>query len=116
MPPLEDQDLKTIWSSVLKFCKGTIQNQPGYVKPQDYAAEPQFSVEEPIPFSGFTTAPFPTDALPEDIARYVSAVAESTQIPVDMAGIVALSILSVCLQVKYRIQGKGRLAGAPEQL
>ena len=106
VPPLEDQELKTIWRSALKFYKGTIQNQPGYVKPQDYAAEPQVSGEDPIPFSRFTTAPFPTDALPEDIARYVSAVAESTQTPVDMAGTVALSILSVCLQGKYRIQGK----------
>ena len=36
----------------------------------------------------------------------MKAVAESTQTPVDMAGTVALSILSVCLQGKYRVQGK----------
>ena len=105
-PPLDNQELKTIWRSALKFYKGTILNQPGYVKPQDYTAEPQSSWDDPIPFSRFTTVPFPTDALPEDIASYVSAVAESTQTPVDMAGTAALSILSVCLQGKYRIQGK----------
>ena len=63
------------------------------------------SWEEP-PFGKHSIDPFPLDALPKDIADYVSAVAESTQTPVDMAATVALSILSVCLQGKYRIQGK----------
>jgi hypothetical protein len=49
---------------------------------------------------------FPIDALPKDIADYVSAVAESTQTPIDMAGALSLSALSVCLQGKYKIQGK----------
>ena len=106
VPPLEDQELKTIWRSALKFYKGTIAAQPDYVNPQEYSKEPPSPWEDPIPFSRFKTVPFPTDALPDDIARYVSAVAESTQTPVDMAGTVALSILSVCLQGKYRIQGK----------
>ena len=49
---------------------------------------------------------FPIDALPKDLADYVSAVAESTQTPIDMAGALSLSALSVCLQGKYKIQGK----------
>lgn len=51
-------------------------------------------------------ARFPVEALPDDIADYVTAVAESTQTPVDMAGVVSISMLSVCLQGKYRVQGK----------
>lgn len=43
---------------------------------------------------------------PSFLASYVTAVAQSTQTPVDMAGTVAISILSTCLQGKYRIQGK----------
>ena len=43
---------------------------------------------------------------PSFLASYVTAVAQSTQTPVDMAGTVAISILSTCLQGKYRIPGK----------
>jgi hypothetical protein len=103
-------ELKRIWQSALKFYRETIEKHPDYVAPVRYGTEqPRPSADggiEPIPFSRFTTLPFPTDALPKDIAEYVKAVAESTQTPVDMAGTVALSILSVCLQGKYRVQGK----------
>ena len=109
-PPLEMNELKRIWQSALKFYRETIEKHPDYVAPVRYGSEqPRPSADggiEPIPFSRFTTLPFPTDALPKDIAEYVKAVAESTQTPVDMAGTVALSILSVCLQGKYRVQGK----------
>ena len=109
-PPLEMNELKRIWQSALKFYRETIEKHPDYVAPVRYGTEqPRPSADggiEPIPFSRFTTLPFPTDALPKDIAEYVKAVAESTQTPVDMAGTVALSILSVCLQGKYRVQGK----------
>ena len=73
------------------------------MQPDEYNA-PEWS--EPIPFDKAATDPFPVDALPKFLADYVSAVAESTQTPVDMAGTVAISILSTCLQGKYRIQGK----------
>ncbi len=104
-PPLETAELRAIWHSALKFYKEKILKQPGYVSPEDYGKEPP-SWEEPIPFSRFTAAPFPVDALPKEIADFVAAVAESTQTPVDMAGTVAISILSTCLQGKYRIQCK----------
>ncbi len=45
------------------------------------------------------------DALPEVIRRYVLAVAESTQTPVDMAAVEALGIVSLCCQGKYFIRG-----------
>lgn len=62
--------------------------------------------EDPIPFGKYELEPFPTDALPPDIAEYAAAVAENTQTPVDMAGTAALAFLAVCIQGKYNIEGK----------
>lgn len=104
-PPLEAEELQTIWQSALKFYKGTIASNPEYVAPSEFGKEPS-SWENPIPFSRFGHVTFPVDALPVDLREFVLAVSESTQTPVDMAGTAVLSILSVCLQGKYRVQGK----------
>lgn len=64
------------------------------------------SWEEPLPFGRHTTMPFPLDALPEDIQNYVSAISESIQTPVDMAGCAALSVIATSIQGKYTIRGK----------
>lgn len=47
------------------------------------------------------------ETLPEAIGTYVSAVAESTQTPVDLAATSAIAMMSICLQGKYKIQPKG---------
>ena len=104
-PPLEQAELDTIWRSALKFYK-TIASQPGYVSPAEYNGEAPPRWTEPIPFGRYTMAAFPTDALPPEMAEYVEAVAESTQTPVDMAGTAALTLIAVCTQGKYVIQGK----------
>ena len=101
-PPLEKPELRSIWMSALRFYR-SVRKQPDYVKPEEYN-QPEWS--EPIPIEKASAAPFPVDALPSYLSQYVTAVAESTQTPVDMAGTVAVSILSACLQGKYRIQGK----------
>ena len=105
VPPLEEKELRDTWNSARKFYRDVICKNPDYVKPDEYGKEIS-PWENPIPFSRYGHVAFPADALPADIAEYVLAVAESTQTPVDMAGTAALSILSVCLQGKYRIQGK----------
>ena len=104
-PPLDDEELQTIWRSANKYYK-RIAAQPDYISPEVYNAKGPIRWEDPIPFSRYTMARFPIEALPDNIADYVTAVAESTQTPVDMAGVVSISMLSVCLQGKYRIQGK----------
>ena len=104
-PPLSEKELGTIWKSAVKFFRDKIEGSEGYVSPQEYN-NPYPGWSEPLPLSRFTMAPFPVDALPQPIADYVRAVAESTQTPVDMAGSIVLSVLSTCLQKKYRIQGK----------
>lgn len=62
--------------------------------------------EKPLPFDECTLPEFPVDALPKGIADYVTALAESTQTPVDMAASSALPIISVCIQGKYKVCAK----------
>ena len=104
-PPLEAEELRSIWRSAVKFYRDTVSAHPAYVAPGAYGQTPS-AWESPIPFSRFGHVAFPADALPADLRDFVLAVAESTQTPVDMAGTAALSILSVCLQGKYRVRGK----------
>lgn len=104
-PPLEDGELASIWNSALKFYRKKVSADPTYVSPQEYN-NPNPGWPEPLQFSKFTLLKFPVDALPAPIGDYVRAVAESTQTSEDMAGTIALSILSTCLQKKYLVQGK----------
>ena len=105
-PPLEDRELQTIWRSAVRFYEKKVVTDPSYVPPKEFKTGIPEKWEEPIPFSRYTVAPFPAEALPEDIGDYVKAVAESTQTPVDMAGTASLAAIAVCLQGKYKIRGK----------
>ena len=105
-PPLEDKELQTIWRSAVRFYEKRILMDPSYVSPKEYRTGIPDKWEPPIPFGRYTVSPFPSDALPGEIGDYVKAVAESTQTPVDMAGTAALAAIAVCLQGKYKIQGK----------
>ena len=49
--------------------------------------------------------PFPVDALPDTIRSYVSAVAEHSQTVPDMAAVISLGVLAICLQGKYKVEG-----------
>ena len=62
--------------------------------------------EQPIPFNDFHLPTFPVNALPPEIGAYVTALAESTQTPVDMAASTALAVLAVAAQGKYTIKAK----------
>lgn len=104
-PPLPEEELGSIWRSAGKYYK-KIRSQPGYVSPGEYNGTQPVGWEEPIPFGRFHVMPFPVEALPPAIGNYVRAVAKSTQTPVDMAGSVAISMMSTCLQGKFQIRGK----------
>ncbi len=56
---------------------------------------------------------FPLDALPETLRSYAAAVAEHSQTSPDMASVIGLGVLSVCLQGKYQVEGT---PGYTEQL
>ena len=46
------------------------------------------------------------ETLPTAIKEYVTAVAESTQTPIDLAALSAIAILSICLQGRYVVRPK----------
>ncbi len=48
---------------------------------------------------------FPAASLPPVVRNYVVAVAEHSQTAPDMAAVIALGVLAVCLQGKYRVEG-----------
>lgn len=104
VPPLEDRELENIWAGKQRLY-AKIRKQVGYIPPDAYNGEAPVTWDTPIPFDEYDLPAFPMDALPEVIRRYVLAVAESTQTPVDMAAVEALGIVSLCCQGKYFIRG-----------
>lgn len=104
VPPLEDWELENIWAGKQRLYV-KMRKQPGYIPPDAYNGTVSVVWETPLPFDEYDLPAFPVDALPEVIRRYVLAVAESTQTPVDMAAVEALGIVSLCCQGKYFIRG-----------
>lgn len=49
---------------------------------------------------------FPADVLPDEIRPYMTSVAESLQVPIDMVASFVLVVLSLCIQGKYWINIK----------
>lgn len=105
-PPLEKDELNLIWKSAAKFYKNKVITNPSYTKPEEYNKQAEIKWDTPIPFEKPTLPTFPVDALPKIIKDYVVAVAETTQTPVDMAATASLAIMSLCMQGRYRIDGK----------
>ncbi len=105
-PPLEKDELNLIWKSAAKFYKNKVVTNPSYTKPEEYNKPSEIKWDTPIPFEKPTLPTFPVDALPKIIRDYVVAVAETTQTPVDMAATASLAIMSLCMQGRYRIDGK----------
>lgn len=62
--------------------------------------------QPPVPFDEAQLPSFPVDCLPQVIRDYVQQVAQSIQVPVDMAAVAVLCVLAGCCQGKYVIQGK----------
>lgn len=61
--------------------------------------------EPPIPFDENAETPFfPVDCLPNPVQDYVKALSVSTQTPPEMAGILSLGVLAVCLQSKFLLE------------
>ena len=48
---------------------------------------------------------FPVECLPANLRDYVTAVAEHSQTAPDMAAVISLGVLAVCLQGKYQVEG-----------
>ena len=48
---------------------------------------------------------FPVECLPANLRDYVTAVAEHSQTAPDLAAVISLGVLAVCLQGKYQVEG-----------
>lgn len=64
--------------------------------------KPQFPPLVPLTPQWSDLPPFPVDTLPDTIRRYVSTVAEHSQTALDMAAVISLGVLAVCLQGNTR--------------
>jgi len=62
--------------------------------------------DEPIPFFDSNLPGFPVDALPESIGKYVSALATSTQTPVDLAAMLSLAVMGAACAKKIVVEIK----------
>ena len=62
--------------------------------------------ELPIPFHQFHLPCFPTRSLPEWLRTFVEALATATQTPVDLAGMLVLSVLAACCAKKVIVRIK----------
>ena len=60
--------------------------------------------EKPVPFSTLNTPPFRVENLPGAVCAFVEQLAESTQTPEEMAGILSLGILATAFQSKYIVE------------
>lgn len=101
-PPLENDELNTIWKSALKYYE-VIKAQKDYIPPDEYNND---SWDKLVPLDEVVLPTFPIDALPDVLKNYVSDVAESTQTPIDMAGVASLALMSIAMQPRYKVIGK----------
>ena len=109
--PLPEKELGSIWKSAGKYYEKVISKAPGYLPPEKYAnalvpARTEIEWRKPVSFDTFKLPDFPVEALPDGIREYVLEVSEEKQAPIDMAAVLALVMLSVCNQKKYRIEIK----------
>ena len=106
VPPLEEQELSTIWHSAQKFY-AKVRKQEGYIPPDKYGTNCDITAwEAPLPFGEENLPTFPVDALPCTLRDYANAVAQSTQTPVDMAATACLTVASACMRNLYKVEGK----------
>lgn len=101
-PTLEKDELNTIWKSALKYYQ-VIKSQKDYIPPEQFNNN---SWDELVPLDEVTLPAFPIDALPDVLRNYVFDVAESTQTPIDMAGVASLALMSIAMQPRYKVIGK----------
>ncbi|MGI6743594.1 MAG: DUF3987 domain-containing protein [Eubacteriales bacterium] len=74
-----------------------------YTHKQELA--PQFSPLIPLTPQWSELPAFPMEALPDTIRNYAAAVAEHSQTSPDMAAVLGIGVLAVCLQGKFKVEG-----------
>lgn len=89
----------------IQNCKEEYREKPQQSVSKTDTKAPGFLSVRPLTPQSSELPPFPTEALPEPLWAYVTAVAEHSQTSPDMAAVIGLGTLAVCLQGKYRVQG-----------
>lgn len=85
VPPLDEDEVETICRQAAKYEAGEFW-------------------EAPVPFESIETPPFPVEALPGPMGDFVKHLAESTQTPEEMAGLLSLGVLSTAFQKRYTVE------------
>lgn len=60
--------------------------------------------EPPTPFDEVNLPDFPVDTLPEPVAAFVEALAETTQTPLEMGGLLSLGVLAMAFQRRHSVE------------
>ncbi|KAB2494244.1 DUF3987 domain-containing protein [Priestia endophytica] len=63
--------------------------------------------EQPVSFDEYLLPEFPSTIFPRWLSEYIEGVAESTQTPIDMASMAAISILSIATAKKFEVNPYG---------
>lgn len=74
-----------------------------------YAAEVEAGLSQDswpdlVPFDEYTLPSFPSEILPAPVEAFVEALAESTQTPLEMGGLLALGVLAAVLQRRFTLR------------
>lgn len=77
------------------------------LKKEEFKKEQHIEWHLPIFFDDYTLPSFPINIFPEWLRDFVEGVAESTQTPIDAAGMAAISILSTTLAKRFYISLTG---------
>lgn len=78
--------------------------EPGYRPVSSYEREAPPEWELPVPFDEVETPAFPLDALPGPLFSFAECLAESTQTPEEMVGVLSLGVLAAAFQSRYEVE------------
>ena len=62
---------------------------------------------KPVSFDEYLLPAFPSNIFPGWLSDYIEGVAESTQTPIDMASMAAISVLSIAIAKKFEVNPYG---------
>ena len=83
-----------------RLLAGTLSTDPAAGA---YDPTGRWHTPEPLSDAGEALPPFPVAALPDWLGRYVASLADVTQSPVDIGGLLALSCLSAATAKRCRV-------------
>ncbi len=80
------------------------KSNPKTVSGSESTAQPGDEWDLPVPFGSGHLPAFPLEALPSPLAEYVAEVAASTQVPLDMAAMLGLSVVAAACARRAQVR------------